>query len=100
MKHIALALVFSIFASVGYAEAPIKAKDDFGTLNPDDTGKEMIVRKIEMGVIDSITCSLGINVTKNDDFELARKLTRECAEAGFTKAMTWMSQLGKQRSGR
>ncbi|UAB91171.1 sel1 repeat family protein (plasmid) [Ruegeria sp. SCSIO 43209] len=85
--------MFLIFASESYAETPIKTEDDFGTLNPDDTGKEMIVRKIEMGVIDSITCSLGINVTKNDDFELARRLTRECAEAGFAKAMTWMSQL-------
>ena len=53
----------------------------------------MLTRKIQMGVIDSITCSLGINVTKNDNHELARKLTRACAEAGYAKAMTWMSQL-------
>ena len=46
-----------------------------------------------MGVIDSITCSLGINVTKNDDYELARTLIRKCAEAGITKTMTWMSQI-------
>ncbi|MEO1067164.1 MAG: sel1 repeat family protein, partial [Pseudomonadota bacterium] len=25
--------------------------------------------------------------------ELARKLTRDCAEAGYAKAMTWMSQM-------
>lgn len=53
----------------------------------------MLTHKIEMGFIDSITCSLGINVTKNDDFDLARKLTKRCAEAGYAKAMTWMSQI-------
>lgn len=53
----------------------------------------MLRRKIQMGVIDSVTCSLGINVTKIDNLELARDLTRRCAEAGYTKAMTWMSQL-------
>lgn len=55
MKRIALPLVFLIFSNVGHAETPVKTEDDLGTLNPDDTGKEMIVRKIEMGVIDSIT---------------------------------------------
>jgi TPR repeat protein len=54
----------------------------------------MLQHKIEMGVIDSIVCSLGINATKaSDQYELARKLTTLCAEAGYTKAMTWMSQL-------
>ncbi|MCV3273367.1 tetratricopeptide repeat protein [Roseobacter sinensis] len=89
----ALALCLATTCALADAGTPLKVEDDHGVLNPDDTGKEMIVRKIEMGIIDSVTCSLGINVTKNDDHQLARKLTRECAEAGFTKAMTWMSQL-------
>ncbi len=76
-----------------HAEPPVKVEDEFGILNPDDTGRDMIIRKIEMGIIDSVTCSLGINVTKTNNHELARKLTRSCAEAGYTKAMTWMSQL-------
>lgn len=87
------ALIAFTFANTGFADAPKKVEDDFGVLNPDDTGREMLTRKIEMGVIDSVTCSLGINVTKNDDLVLARKLTRLCAEAGYAKAMTWMSQL-------
>ena len=66
-------------------EPPVFKEDELGVLNPQDTGREMLTRKIEMGVIDSVTCSLGINVTKNDNHELARKLTRECAEADQIK---------------
>ncbi|MEM7694084.1 MAG: sel1 repeat family protein [Pseudomonadota bacterium] len=83
-------------AMMGPAKAdgpPATVESEFGILNPQDTGKEMIRRKIEMGVIDSITCSLGINVTKTHDHALARKLVKRCAEAGYAKAMTYMSQL-------
>jgi hypothetical protein len=80
-------------AGAGHTEAPSVTEEEFGILNPQDTGVEMLKRKIEMGVIDSVTCSLGINATKNSDHELSRKLTARCAEAGYTKAMTWMSQL-------
>lgn len=93
MKRLTWVLALLVFSEVGRAEAPEKIEDDFGVLNPDDTGREMLARKIEMGVIDSVTCSLGINATKYDDPELSRKLTRRCAEAGYSKAMTWMSQL-------
>ena len=88
-------LILSFVALVGAAQAdqPATVEDDLGILNPQDTGSEMLKRKIEMGVIDSVTCSLGINVTKINDHDLARDLTRRCAEAGYTKAMTWMSQL-------
>ena len=78
---------------VSSAHSQSVVEDEFGILNPQDTGVEMLKRKIEMGVIDSVTCSLGINATKNDNHKLARKLTKRCAEAGYTKAMTWMSQL-------
>ncbi|MEM0899929.1 MAG: sel1 repeat family protein [Pseudomonadota bacterium] len=90
----AFALVASLAMTVpALADPPQTVEDELGILNPQDTGREMLQRKIEMGVIDSVTCSLGINATKNDNFELARKLTKLCAEAGYTKAMTWMSQL-------
>ena len=93
MRHLALTTCVAFWANTVAAEPPVTVEDDLGILNPQDTGREMLTRKIEMGVIDSVTCSLGINVTKNDNHELARKLTRRCAEAGYTKAMTWMSQL-------
>ncbi|SHH36762.1 tetratricopeptide repeat protein [Marivita hallyeonensis] len=93
MTNLFVAMSVTMIASVAFADPPATVEDDLGILNPQDTGREMLTRKIEMGVIDSITCSLGINVTKNDNFELARELTQRCAEAGYTKAMTWMSQL-------
>ncbi len=92
MKHFVMLVVLTCLAGAGWADAPQKVEDDHGILNPDDTGQEMLVRKIEMGVIDSVTCSLGINTSKYDDHALARRLATQCAEAGFTKAMTWMSQ--------
>jgi hypothetical protein len=93
MQFLATTVCALVVAGAACAEPPMTVEDDLGILNPQDTGREMLTRKIEMGVIDSVTCSLGINVTKTDNHELARTLTRRCAEAGFTKAMTWMSQL-------
>ena len=93
MRHVTVSVLAALLAGIAYAEPPKTVEDDLGILNPQDTGRAMIIRKIEMGVIDSITCSLGINVTKTDNHALARKLIRQCAEAGYTKAMTWMSQL-------
>ena len=94
MRKLTLALSIIAFAGAAQSEeVPVTVEDEHGILNPEDTGRDMVIRKIEMGVIDSITCSLGINVTKADDHELSRKLTKRCAEAGYTKAMTWMSQL-------
>ncbi|WP_254684936.1 hypothetical protein [Tateyamaria omphalii] len=89
VQRLTLTLSIIALASAALAEdLPVTVEDELGILNPQDTGREMLTRKIEMGVIDSVTCSLGINVTKNDNPELSRKLTRRCAEAGYTKAMT------------
>lgn len=93
MRKLLLSLGAIVLAGAVHAEPPATVEDDLGILNPQDTGQAMLMRKIEMGVIDSVTCSLGINVTKTHDHALSRKLTKECAEAGYTKAMTWMSQL-------
>lgn len=93
MRHLTLVFIAICVAGTAGAEPPTTVEGEHGILNPQDTGREMLTRKIQMGVIDSVTCSLGINATKNDDLELARELTRQCAEAGYTKAMTWMSQL-------
>lgn len=92
MKRYFQTLLLVALVGTGYAEAPVKVEGEYGILNPDDTGREMLARKIEMGVIDSVTCSLGVNTSKYDDHKLARRLATQCAEAGFTKAMTWMSQ--------
>lgn len=91
MKHRLIPLLLLALAAPVVAGPPPKAEDDFGTLNPDDTGREMLIRKIEMGARDTVTCSLAFNSTKYDDHTRARYVARVCAEAGNTKAMTWMS---------
>jgi len=93
MRRSMVALSAVAFASASHAEPPATVEDESGTLNPADTGLEMLQRKFEMGYIDSVTCSLAFNVTKARNHELARKFSKLCAEAGYTKAMTWMSQL-------
>jgi hypothetical protein len=93
MKPLILLLSLAIIPAPIHAAPPVKVEDDHGVLNPDDTGRAMLARKIEMGVIDSVTCSLGVNATKYDNQALAKKLAKACAEAGYTKAMTWMSQM-------
>ncbi|MEO0523607.1 MAG: sel1 repeat family protein [Pseudomonadota bacterium] len=93
MRRLGLTFAAIFLASFSNAEPSITSEDEFGILNPQDTGREMLRRKIEMGVVDSVTCSLGINATKYDNHELAKSLAERCAEAGFTKAMTWMSQM-------
>lgn len=93
MRALGLCLATVLLAGVANAEPPKTSENDFGVLNPHDTGREMLQRKIEMGVIDSVTCSLGVNATKYDNHELAKSLAKRCAEAGYTKAMTWVSQM-------
>lgn len=92
--RLGLSLIVNLaLAAPAIAEAPTQKNDDFGTLNPDDTGRAMLIRKIEMGARDSVTCSLAFNSTKYDDHESARYIARVCAEAGSVKAMIWMSNL-------
>ena len=93
MRRLKLSFAAVLLAGAVYAEPPTTVENEHGILNPQDTGREMLTRKIEMGVIDSVTCSLGINATKYDNPELSRRLTLLCAEAGYIKAMTWMSQM-------
>lgn len=90
MKRYLLAL--AALATPAFADPPVKVQDDYGSLNPDDTGREMLIRKIEMGARDTVTCSLAFNTTKYDDHPRARYVATVCAEAGNTKAMTWISQ--------
>lgn len=99
MQRLGLLLTVVLLAGFANAEPPRTSEDEFGILNPQDTGREMLRRKIEMGVVDSITCSLGFNATKYDNLELAKDLAERCAEAGYTKALTWMSQLANNGLG-
>ena len=68
-------------------------EDEYGTLNPQDTGFGRIMSNIDKGVTDMPTCATGYYITKSGRHGAARKLFEACANAGYTGAMTWMSQL-------
>lgn len=95
MKRIVLTTAYLLAATLGaQAETEdITVEGEHGILNPHDTGFGMLKRKIELGLTDTVTCSMGYYVTKSGSHALARKLFKQCAEAGYTGAMTWMSQM-------
>ena len=67
--------------------------DEFGRLNPDEMTWQRFVERAEDGETDMVLCSMGYALTKSGDHESARTLLQHCANAGYTGAMTWMSQL-------
>ena len=64
-----------------------------GTLNPHEMSMARVMDNIRQGDTGMVTCSMGYLVTKSGRHDLARELFRQCADAGYTGAMTWMSQL-------
>ncbi len=88
MIRIAIALLF-----LGTAASAQTVEDEFGTLNPQDTGFGRVMSNIDNGVTDMTTCATGYYITKSGRHEMARKLFESCANAGYTGAMTWMGQL-------
>ncbi|WP_420566564.1 tetratricopeptide repeat protein [Thalassovita sp.] len=73
--------------------ASAQEDDPGGILNPQDTGFGRVMRNVDEGVLDMTTCATGYYITKSGRHELARRLFEACANAGYTGAMTWMSQL-------
>ncbi|WP_298850096.1 sel1 repeat family protein [uncultured Ruegeria sp.] len=82
-----IALLFSSTVSAQTVE------DEYGTLNPQDTGWGKVMSNIENGVTDMTTCATGYYMTKSGHHDMARTLFRTCAEAGYSGAMTWIGQL-------
>ncbi|WP_234899563.1 sel1 repeat family protein [Ruegeria lacuscaerulensis] len=87
---IRIAAFFLLLASAVTAQT---VEDEYGTLNPQDTGWGKVLSNIDNGVTDMTTCASGYYMTKSGRHDLARRLFRTCAEAGYTGAMTWMGQL-------
>ncbi len=75
--------------------APVLADDvsDYGTLNPDEMTWQSYVQRAEDGETGMVICSMGYALTKSGDHTSARTLFQNCADDGYTGAMTWMSQL-------
>ncbi|MFD1342093.1 tetratricopeptide repeat protein [Litorisediminicola beolgyonensis] len=85
MHRIALAVLL--------ATATPLAADDYGTLNPDELTWGRMLENAERGETDMMTCASGYMLTKSGKHGAARRLFERCAAAGYTGAMTWMSQL-------
>lgn len=67
--------------------------DDLGTLNPDEMSWQSYVKRADEGETGMVICAMGYALTKSGDHTSARTLFQNCAEDGYTGAMTWMSQL-------
>ncbi|OSQ48953.1 tetratricopeptide repeat protein [Marivita geojedonensis] len=67
--------------------------DPGGVLNPDEMTWQSVLDRAEDGETGMVLCATGYMLTKSGDHAAARTLFRNCAEAGYTGAMTWMSQL-------
>ena len=84
-----LIAILLFLGSPALAENP----EDFGTLNPDEMTWQSIRDRAESGETGMVLCSTGYMMTKSGDHATARLLFKNCADAGYTRAMTWMSQL-------
>jgi len=73
--------------------APAIAQAEDGTLNPEELSLGSVVAKAMRGEVDMMTCAQGYYISKSGRHALARQLFKRCADAGYTGAMTWMSQL-------
>lgn len=81
-------------AALTLLAAPALAGDDaFGTLNPDEMTWQSMLDRATEGETDMMVCASGYMLTKQGNHTAARTLFENCAEAGYTGAMTWMSQL-------
>ncbi len=87
MKHFALSA--ALLCTPAFAENV----EELGTLNPDEMSWQSYVQKADEGETGMVICSMGYALTKSGDHVSARTLFQNCADDGYTGAMTWMSQL-------
>ena len=67
--------------------------DAGGTLNPEELTLNRVMKDVAEGRTSMTICATGYYITKSGRHEMARELFERCAQAGWTGAMTWMSQL-------
>lgn len=87
----ALAPALAILLAAGAAGA--ETGDDLGTLNPEEMSLDRVLRDVEEGRTSMTGCASGYLMTKSGRHGMARTVFRNCANAGYTGAMTWMSYL-------
>ncbi len=82
-------LALLLAASPALAEPPAME----GTLNPEELTLESVIGRAMRGETSMMICAQGYLVTKQGEHGPAREIFEACAAAGYTGAMTWMSQL-------
>lgn len=87
---IRLAALAALVASPAWAEDDI---DPGGTLNPAELTLDSMIAKAARGETSMAVCASGYMITKSGDHGNARTVFEQCANDGWTGAMTWMSQL-------
>lgn len=91
------ALTATALAAAALAAAPgapaLAEEAGGGTLNPEEMTIGRILADAENGLTSMTNCAAGYYITKSGRHAEARRLFERCAAAGYTGAMTWMSQL-------
>lgn len=90
MRPVAFALATALLGFPAHAE---DAPDGAGVLNPEEMTLGRVLDNVAHGQTDLATCAAGYYITKSGRHKLAREVFEACADAGYTGAMTWMSQL-------
>lgn len=83
----------AVLAFVALAALPAIADEGLGTLNPEELSMNRVLDNAARGEVSMTTCAAGYLMTKSGRHAEARALFEACAAAGYTGAMTWMSQL-------
>ena len=83
------------FIALIFLAIPATAEDfsQYGTTNPEEMTLERLVERAQRGDVDMMVCANGYLATKSGRHEQARTIFEACANAGWTGAMNWMSQL-------
>ncbi len=84
----------ALAAGLVAAALPALAEEDGGgTLNPEELTLGSVLDRAARGETSMTTCAAGYLITKSGRHAQARTVFEACAAAGYTGAMTWMSQL-------
>lgn len=85
--------MYRIIAALLIPTAVMAEGDALGTLNPEELTWGSMLDRAEEGETSMTLCASGYMLTKSGRHAAARTLFENCAEAGYTGAMTWMSQM-------
>lgn len=86
-----LVIPLILLAASALAQETVEDRD--GTLNPDEMGLNTSVQRALRGDVDMVVCGQGYLMTKGGRHNEARKIFENCAKAGYTGTMTWMSYM-------